>query len=99
MIQFKTVYKLINAKFATKNNINKIYAISSRLCTNVHGYGIDPKTYYEKWVIKKEPQGYIFREITHNGGISGHHPTVKRCVMMATGSHLKVVFDDKEIAS
>jgi len=97
MIEFKTKIHLVNGKFASKKNMHKIFAISSRLCTTVIMNGIDPKTYYEKWVIKKEPEGYIFREVTHNGGISGHHPTVKRCVIRATGHRdIKIVFD-KEV--
>lgn len=73
--------QLVNGKFVSKRNINKIIAVNSELCTHVKGYGIDPKTYYEKWTIKKEDKGYIFREITHGGGINGHHKTIRELVM------------------
>lgn len=36
--------------------------------------------YMQRWVVKKEPEGYIFREVSHNGGTCGHHPTVRALV-------------------
>jgi len=37
--------------------------------------------YFQKWVIKKESKGYIFREVTHGGGICGCHRTVRQLVI------------------
>ena len=97
MIQFKTRIHLVNAKYASKANMGKIFAVSSQLCTTVHGYGIDPKTYKERWAITKEDKGYIFREVTHNGGINGHHKTIRRLVMCTASSfnHITVIFEDQ----
>lgn len=96
MIEFKTRVKLINGKYVSEANMHKIFAISSRLCTYVHGYGIDPCAYKERWAIKKEEEGYIFREVTHDGGINGHHKTLRSLVMRtaAFGGHIKVILED-----
>jgi hypothetical protein len=96
MIQFKTRIHLINAKYASKANMGKIFAVSSEVCKNVIMAGIDNKTYKERWAIKKEDNGYIFREVTHNGGINGHHKTIRRLVMCTASSfkHITVIFED-----
>jgi hypothetical protein len=47
--------------------------------------------YFQKWVIKKEPKGYIFREVTHGGGICGCHPTVRDLVISTLFSNHIVV--------
>lgn len=92
-IEFKVKVTLINNRFASKKNIKYIFAISSELCTNVHGYGIDPKTYYERWEIRKEKEGYIWREVTHNGGINGHHKTLRLLLIRSCGYRtIKIVF-------
>ncbi len=39
--------------------------------------------YFQTWRVKKEPEGFIFREVTNGQGISGHHPTVRRLVVSA----------------
>lgn len=94
-IQFKTKMHLVNGKYASKANMGRIFAVSSELCTSVHGNGIDPKTYKERWAIKKEEKGYIFREVTHNGGINGHHKSIRRLVMSTASAftHITVVFE------
>lgn len=96
-IQFKTKVHLVNARYASKANMGRIFAVSSKLCTSVHGYGIDPKTYMERWAIKKETKGYIFREVTHNGGINGHHKSIRQLVLRTAGfgDPIKVIFEDQ----
>lgn len=37
--------------------------------------------YQQEWRIQKEPKGFIFREVTHHGGICGHHPNVRALVI------------------
>lgn len=92
-IVIRSKLKLINGKFASKKNMDKIFAISSQLCTHVHAYGIDPKTYYEKWTIRKDHTGFSFREVTHNGGICGSWPTVRELVMHSSHfDHIKIIF-------
>lgn len=36
--------------------------------------------YMQRWAVKKEPEGFIFREVTNNSGTCGHHPTVRALV-------------------
>jgi hypothetical protein len=94
-IVFKRKVTLIGGKWASKRNMNRIVVRSSELCTHHHHPKIDNKTYYELWRLVKEKKGYIFREITHGGGISGHHKTVKRAVLSACGfSHMTVMLED-----
>lgn len=39
--------------------------------------------YFQKWVVKQEPEGFIFREVTNNFGVCGHHSTVRGLVQAA----------------
>lgn len=93
MKEFKVKVTLINGKYASRCNMSRIIAVSSEVCKNVIHPAIDNSTYKEKWVIKREKQGYIFREVTHGGGI-GIYKTIKECVMAACKfSHIKVIFE------
>lgn len=96
-IQFKTKIHLVNAKYASKANMGKIFAVSSEVCTNVIMDGLDNKTYKERWAIKKEPKGYIFREVKHNGGINGHHKSIRALVLRTAGfgGHISVIFENE----
>lgn len=73
--------RLENGSLLTEANMGRIVARSSRLCTNVIHPKIDPKTYREKWVIRKDPEGFIFVEVTHGGGICGHARNVRQLVI------------------
>lgn len=89
MIQFKRECILKNGNKLNKYNWQNVIAKSTRACTNVNGvkeidrlrqlHGV----YHESWVIKKEMEGYIFREVNHNGGINGHHKTYRLAVFYA----------------
>lgn len=37
----------------------------------------DEPPYTQVWRLKKEPEGYIFREVRNNQGICGHRKTVR----------------------
>lgn len=39
--------------------------------------------YFQKWVVKKEPEGFIFREVSHNAGLCGHAANVRQLVIRA----------------
>lgn len=41
----------------------------------------DEPPYFQRWVIKKEKEGFIFREVQSNSGICGHAPTVRKLVI------------------
>ena len=92
--EFKIKTTIVGGSLIIKKNYNKIVAKSNRLCTHHPGHpGIDPKGYKEEWTIRKEPEGYIFREVTHDGGISGHHKSVRELIIAAASSaHIKVFF-------
>lgn len=79
--------QLINLK-----NLKRIRAFSTELCTSVISSHIDPKTYRESYVILRENEGYIFREITHGMGICGHRRTVRALVLAAARlMHIEVL--------
>jgi hypothetical protein len=54
--------------------------MGNRLPSPIYRFRNDPP-YYEVWKIKKEPKGYIFREVFHGGGICGCKPTVRELVI------------------
>ena len=39
--------------------------------------------YFRRWAVKKEKEGFIFREVNSNSGICGHAPTVRALVIKA----------------
>jgi hypothetical protein len=100
MIEFKRKVSISNGQFISKANIARIVAVSSELCENVRHPRIDPLTYKERWVIKKEEKGYIFREVTHGCGISGHHKTLRQLVMRSCGHQgIKIILEPSHEAT
>lgn len=106
-IEFKQNYSMKNGNKLTKKNWQKVVAISSRPCTNVHGVrAIDDvirrgEQYFEKWKLSYEKDsfdntyGYIFREVNHGSGISGFAKTAKMAVWRALGSgHITVHLEE-----
>jgi hypothetical protein len=105
-IQLERKYSLKNGNKVNKNNWQKVVAISTNQCTNVKGVNsIDEAIkrsgcYYEKCKLKFEkadshsPAGYIFREINHNGGISGRHKTYREAIWYALRNHIQVFIED-----
>jgi hypothetical protein len=101
-VEFKRKYSLVNGNKINKKNWHKVYAVSSVPCTNVKGVPeIDRQiqqngAYYEKWELvfkpaKGEfPEGYIFREINHHGGINGRHKTYRQAIFAAISNRIKV---------
>lgn len=63
----------------------------------LHRYKNDPP-YFQRWTIKKEPEGFIFREVTHNGGLCGHADNVRQLVIKTLcglcGEHIIVEVED-----
>lgn len=109
MIEFKRKYSLKNGNKINKKNWNNVIAKSSKPCTSVFGVpAIDREkningAYYEEWKLVYEkrddkhdrPAGYIFREINHNGGITGRHKTYRQAIFSALGSgHISVYLKD-----
>ncbi len=111
MIEFKAKYSMQNGNKVTKKNWHKVFATSVKPCTNVFGYpSIEAAKknggYYEKWKLvfeegevypdgEKRPSGYIFREVIHNGGISGRHKTFKQAIWCAlNNNHIKVCLQE-----
>lgn len=78
----KAHVRLENGKALSVKNIDRIEARSDRVCSNIRHPGIGDD-YYEKWVIKRESEGLIFREVTHGMGISGHYSTIRELIIQA----------------
>lgn len=101
MIELKKKYSLQNGNKVTKKNWHKVIAKSYIPCTSNKGWqAIDNSIketgyYYETWALKKEKEGYIFREINHGGGINGHYETVKEAIFAAIKSYIHVFLDDE----
>lgn len=100
MLEIKKRYSLQNGNKITKKNWHKVIAKSYKPYTTSQGWpAIDNAiketgTYYETWALKKEEDGYIFREINHGGGINGHHKTVKEAIFHAIKSYIAVFLED-----
>ena len=105
-IQFERKYAMKNGNKLTKKNWHKVVAISTRPCTNVRGVAVIDNEiaingqYFEKWKLRYEPKdefspaGYIFREVNHNGGISGRHSTPKEAVWSAMKDYIQVWLEE-----
>ena len=52
--------------------------------------------YFCQYVIRKEREGFIFREVGNGSGISGHSPTVRELVINAARFNYLVVEFDAE---
>lgn len=99
-IEFKKKCSMQNGNKITNNNWHMIRAKSSEPCVSVRGVTaidiaiLNTGYYYETWHLKKEQEGYIFREISHNGGINGHHESAKAAVWGAIRAHISVFLED-----
>lgn len=93
-IELKPKIVLTNGNKISEKNYKCIYAQSTNECTGVHDvkYIDTHKPYFEKWIIVKDDEGYIFREVAHGGGISGHHKTVRRCVISASSNRINIFY-------
>lgn len=90
-IEFKANFRVSHSNLITKKNMSRIRVYSSRVCDNVIHPRIDNKSYFETYVVKKDPKGYIFQEVTHGMGISGYHKTLRELIISACLSpHLRV---------
>lgn len=99
--KFKIKTTLTGAKKLNKHNWFLVEAVSSIADRSHFGNKIIDQekekhgAYYEKWELKKEAEGYIFREINHNCGISGHHKTYKAAILTALKlKHISVYIPD-----
>jgi hypothetical protein len=73
--------RLENGQLISKANAAR-FVVHGRndVSKTILGHGFTPE-YRERWVIKHEPQGYIWREVTHGMGINGHRKTLRDLVM------------------
>jgi hypothetical protein len=86
MTQIIAHTKLDGGKLLSAKNAHNIVARSTvatdRMGNRIESSPCADKTpYFQKWVIQKEAKGYIFREVSHGGGICGCHPTVRQLVV------------------
>jgi len=87
MKQILAHIKLDGGSLLSAKNASRIIARATwpsdrsgnRLPSPIERYKHDPP-YFQKWVIRKESKGYIFREVHHGAGICGCHKTVRKLV-------------------
>ena len=78
--KIKAHVRLENGKLISKANASRLVVRgNSDISKNVLVRGISPE-YRETWIVMLEPQGYIWREVTHGMGINGHHRTLRDLV-------------------
>lgn len=73
-------FKLVGGSAISKKNMALIVVQDTQLCKGIIHPDIDPKTYRCVYRVKLETEGYIFREVTCNVGINGHHSTLRSLV-------------------
>jgi len=90
--QIIAVCKLVGGKHISAKNADRIIARSTeptdKWGNRLNKDGVSPifelrnqPPYFQRWIIKKEKEGYCFREVSHGGGICGAFPTVRGLVM------------------
>lgn len=78
--KIKAHVRLENGKLATKANQPRLIVRGTKDISNtVRGYGFN-SSYRETYVVMHEPEGFIWREVTHAMGINGHHRTLQTLV-------------------
>ena len=69
----KAKFRLENGKLITKANQSRLIVRGRKdISRTVLGYGFKPN-YRETFIVMREPEGFIWREVTHGMGINGHH--------------------------
>src|SRR6185437_2121799 len=75
--RIKARITLENGRLISEANVSRFIVRGTKdISKNVLGYGFKPE-YRELYVVMREPQGYIWREVTHGMGINGHHETLR----------------------
>lgn len=76
----KAHVRIENWRLASAVNITRLVVRGTKdISRNVLGYDFKPE-YRELYVVMREQEGYIWREVTHGMGINGHHPTLRDLV-------------------
>lgn len=81
---------LKNGRYIGDNNIDKITAQSTKPAPGIYDSGTELKHYFCRYKAKKEPEGYIFREIRFGLGISGHYQTLRELIVCTLISHTNI---------
>ncbi len=78
--KIKAHIRIENGKLISRANASRLVVRGTKdISKNVLGLHIAPD-YREMWIVALEPEGYIWREITHAMGINGHHRTLRELV-------------------
>lgn len=77
MTTIKAHIRLEGGQLLSEANAQSIIARHQPFADMTPGF----QAYFQRWVVRKEPQGFIFREVSHGAGICGHHPTVRQLVI------------------
>jgi hypothetical protein len=79
-MKIKAHIRLENGRLISKANATRFVVRGKKdISKTVLGFNFTP-SYREQWVIVHEPEGYIWREVTHALGINGHWPTIRDLV-------------------
>ena len=89
--------RLHDNRIISEKNIEKIYARHRYECRHKYDKNGLVKGYFEVHRVKKEPEGYIFREVRFNSGINGHHKTLRSLILstlICFGSQIDIFVED-----
>lgn len=89
--------RLHDNRLISEKNIEKIYAKHKHECKNKYDMNGLVKGYFEVHRVKKEPEGYIFREVRFNSGINGHHKTLRSLILttlVSFGHQIDIFIED-----
>lgn len=79
-VKIKAHIRLENGRLISKANASRFVVRGDKdISKTVRGYNFSPD-YREQYIIVREPEGYIWREVTHAMGINGHRRTIRDLV-------------------
>lgn len=79
--KIKASIRLHDKRLISEKNIDKIVAVHKHETENKYDKNGLVKGYFETHKVKKEPEGYIFREVRFNSGINGHHKSLRSLIV------------------
>ncbi len=98
-MEIKLKVSLVGGQHISLANMDSIVAKSifptSSISTKViDGIIAEKGEYYPEWRVKKEPKGYIFREVNSDCGICGHHPSLRKLIIASIGHRIKIEIEN-----
>lgn len=103
-MKIKGHFVIQNWRLVSRANMRRIVVRGTKdVSQTIRGYEFS-ESYRELYVVVHEPEGFIWREITHAMGINGHHGTLRDLIRSTAllGFEIEVLselLDDEIIAS